>query len=79
MFAAKAYVPVVVGVLMLLLSQFGISETTTVLDAVTMFVTAAGVYLDPQPAERNITMRRLVRSIPYILWLYVLLRAIVVY
>lgn len=32
MFAAKAYVPVVVGVLMLLLSQFGISANLSHLD-----------------------------------------------
>jgi hypothetical protein len=44
---AKAYVPVIVGVIMLILNQFGITETSTALDLVTAFVTAIGVWAVP--------------------------------
>jgi putative effector of murein hydrolase LrgA (UPF0299 family) len=47
MYAAKAYIPVIVGVIMLLLNQFGINETTTVVEAITFFATSLAVYFVP--------------------------------
>ena len=44
-------------------------------------VTILGIVpkVHPEQARYRITMRRLMRSLPYILWPYVLLRAVVVY
>ena len=76
---AKAFVPVIIGVLMLVLNQFGVTETTTVVEFITMLVTAARSLGNPQQrTDRSLIMRRLVCWANWIFYLYVLLRAVVV-